>query len=71
MLSICSQDIERKQNFGAKMGHNSRTNVRKISCDNTSVDLVNMNAYLKLGEILSIISQYIVGKQNFGTNQEP
>ena len=53
------------------MGHNSSTNVRKMSCDNTSVDLVNMNAYLKLGEILSIISQYIVGKRNFGINQEP
>ena len=30
-----------------------------------------MNAYIKFGEILSICSQDIEGKQNFGVNQGP
>ena len=33
--------------------------------------LVNMNAYIKFGEILSIGSQDIEQKQNFGINQGP
>ena len=35
------------------------------------MDLVNMNAYIKFGEFLSIFSQDIERKQNFGVNQEP
>ena len=35
------------------------------------LDLVNMNAYTKFGEILSICSQDIVRKGNFGLNQVP
>ena len=38
-------------------------------CNNSTVDLVNMNAYMKFGEILSICSQDIERKQNFGVNQ--
>ena len=34
-------------------GHNSGTNVRKMTCDNPKLDLVNVNAYIKFGEILS------------------
>ena len=33
--------------------------------NNLNVDLVNMNAYLKFGEILSICSQDIEQKQNY------
>ena len=33
----------------------------KMTCSNPNIDLVNMNAYIKFGEILSI-SQGIVGK---------
>ena len=40
-------------------------------CDNPNIDLVNMNAYLKFGEILSISSQDIERKQNFGIDQGP
>ena len=38
-------------------------------CYNPKVDLVNMNAYIKFGEILSIRSQDIERKRNFGLNQ--
>ena len=40
-------------------------------CNNPSIDRVNMNAYKKFGEILSICSQSIERKQNFGVNQGP
>ena len=33
-----------------------------------NVDLVNMNTYIKFGEILSICSLYIERKQNFSVN---
>ena len=35
---------------------------KKMMCNNPNVDLVNMNAYIKFGEILSICSQYIERK---------
>ena len=70
-LSICSQDIERKQNFGYINGHNSGTNMRKMTCNNPKLDLFNMNAYIKFGEIMSICSQDIECKHNFGINQGP
>ena len=38
-------------------------------CNNPKLDLVNMNAYIKFGEILSIGPQNIERKQNFGVNQ--
>ena len=40
-------------------------------CNNPNVDLSKMNAYIKLSEILSICSQYIERKQDFGVNQGP
>ena len=42
-----------------------------MSCDNPNVDLVNMNAYIKFGEILIICSQDIERKQKFGVKQGP
>ena len=45
--------------------------MQKMSCDNPNIDLVNMNAYIKFDEILSISSQDIERKQNFGINQGP
>ena len=36
---------------------------------NPELDLVNINANIKIGEILSICSQDIERKQNFGLNQ--
>ena len=52
-------------------GHNSGTIVRKMMCNNPKLDLANMNAYIKFGDILSICSQDIKRKQNFGVNQGP
>ena len=51
-------------------GHNSGTIARKIMCNNPNVDLVNMNTYIKFGESLSICSQDIEWKQNFGVYQQ-
>ena len=40
-------------------------------CNNPKLDLVNMNAYIKFGEILSIGPQNIEWKQNFCVNSPP
>ena len=56
-------------------GHNSGTNLRKMTCNNPKLDLVNMNAYIKFGENMSVlkilsgneISAQIKG-HNCGTN---
>ena len=71
ILSICSQDIERKRNFGVNQGHNSGTNFGKMTRNNPKLDLVNMNACIKFGEIMSICSQDDECKRNFGVNQGP
>ena len=38
-------------------------------CNNPNVYLVDMNVYKKFGEIMSICSQDIERKPNFGLNQ--
>ena len=40
-----------------------------MTIDNPKLDLINMNACIKFGAILSIGSQDIERKQNFGINQ--
>ena len=40
-------------------------------CNNSKLDLVIMNVYVKFGDILPIGSQDIERKQNFGVNQGP
>ena len=47
-------------------GHNSGTNLRKMTCNNPK-----MNAYMKFSEILLIGSQDIELKRNFGVNKGP
>ena len=42
-----------------------------MTCTDPKIDVVNINAYLKFGEILSIYSQDIERKQTFGVNQGP
>ena len=42
-----------------------------MTCNNPKLDHVNMNAYIKFGEILSIGSQDIEWKQNLDANQGP
>ena len=39
--------------------------------NNPKLDIVNTNAYIRFGEILSICSQYIERKWNSGVNQGP
>ena len=40
-------------------GHNSVTNKSKMTGSNPNLDLVNLNAYIKFGDILSIYAQDI------------
>ena len=40
-------------------------------CNNPTLDLVNMNAYIKFGEILSVRSHDIERKPNFVIDQGP
>ena len=39
-------------------------------CNNPNLDLVNMNAYIKFGEIVSFCSQDIERKRNFERNSD-
>ena len=48
--------------------HYSGTNVGKMTCNNPKLDLVIMNAYIKFGEKMSISSEDIEPKRNFGLN---
>ena len=56
ILSICSQDIERKQNLTSIKGHNSIKNLQKLTGNNPKLHLVIINAHTKFGRILSISS---------------
>ena len=49
-------------------GHNSIT-MRKMTGNNPNLDLVNINAYTKFNEILSILSRDIERKQNSDISQ--
>ena len=60
-----------KYSAETKFWCNSDTNVRKTTGNNPKVDLDNIDAYIKFGEILSICSQDIEQKQNFGINKGP
>ena len=42
-----------------------------MTCTDPKIDVVNINAYLQFGEILSICNQDIERKQPFGLNQGP
>ena len=53
------------------MGHSSVTNLRKMTANNPSLDLVSINSYIKFGQILSICSQNIERKQKTNINQGP
>ena len=52
-------------------GHNSLKKLRKITANNPNVDQVSINSYIKFGQHLSICSQDIERKRNFGVNQGP
>ena len=42
-----------------------------MKCNNPKLDLVNINAYIKLGEKMSNSSQDIEQKRNLGVNKGP
>ena len=44
-------------------GHNSGTNVLKMTCNNPKLDLVDMNVYIKFGENLSIYLKILSGNE--------
>ena len=50
VLNILSGNEFLRKSKAIKQKH---TNVRKMTCNNPKLDLVNMNAYIKLGEIMS------------------
>ena len=50
-------------------GHNSVKYLRKLTCNNPNLDIVNINAYAKLGQIPSIHSQVIERKRNSDINE--
>ena len=63
ILSICSQDIEQKQNSDVNQGPELRQNFAKtMTCNNPKLDLVNVDVHTKFGQILSIHSQDIKRK---------
>ena len=45
-ISICSQDIEWIRNSDINQGHNSVTNLQKMTANNPNLDLVNINFYI-------------------------
>ena len=49
----------KKNNLTLIKGHNSVTNLWKMTGNNPNLDSVNINAYTKFGQILSISSQDI------------
>ena len=51
--------------------HNSVTNLEKMPGNDPNLNLLNINAYIKFGEILSICSKEIDWKQNSDMNQGP
>ena len=71
ILSICSLDIERKQNSELNQGLLLRQNFGKMTGNNLKLDLVNDNVHTKFGRILSIRTQDIERKRNSDVNQGP
>ena len=52
-------------------GHNSGTNLRKMTCNNPKIDLAKMNAQIKFDENLPIGSQDIERKRQFCLDKGP
>ena len=52
-------------------GHNSVKILRKMTGNNTKLDIVNVDVHTKFGQILSIPSQDIERKRNSDVSQGP
>ena len=68
ILSIHSQDIERKRNSDINQGPLLRQNFAKITGNNPKLDLFNDDVHTKFGRILSSRSQDIERKRNSDAN---
>ena len=71
ILSIQSQDIERKRNSVSIKGCNSIKILRKKMGNNPKQDLVHVDVHTKFGQIRSSHSKDIERKQNSDVNQGP
>ena len=72
ILSICSQDIERKNEILTSVkGCNSVNFLQKMTGNNPKLDLVDVDVHTKFGQILSSHSQDIERKRNSDVNQGP
>ena len=63
--------LSRNENLTSIKGRNSVTNLRQMTGNNPNLDLVNINAHTKFGQILWIRSQDIEWKQNSDISQRP
>ena len=59
------------ENVISTKGHDFAMNFRKMIVNNLNLDLVNINAHTKFGQILSISSQGIERKRKSDINQGP
>ena len=69
ILSISSQDIERKRNSDVNQGPYSVKILRKMTANTPKLDFVNVDVHTKFGQILSIGSRDIERKRNSYVNQ--
>ena len=52
ILSICSQDIERKRNSDVNQGRNSIKILQKMTGKDPKLDLVNVDVLTEIGQII-------------------
>ena len=62
--SVCYLELSGNKVLTSIMGHNSVTNLRKITGNYPNPDLVNINVYTKFGQILSICSKDVIFYQS-------
>ena len=63
---LSRKTLNRNKNLTSIKGYDIVSNKLKNTGNNSNLDLVNINAYIKFGEFLSICSQDSERKRNFG-----
>ena len=63
ILSICSQNIERKQNLTSIKGHNSLTNLQKMTGKNPKLDLFNIMHIQNLIKFYQFVLNILSGNE--------
>ena len=71
ILSICSRDIDWKQNLTSIKGHNCINILRKMTGNNPKLYLNTVDVHINFGQIVSICSRDIERKRNSDVNQGP